>query len=229
GLTFCDGVSAMFTLDMPWHKLDATSFAWQKALGGEAAHGVIVLSPRAMERLNHYTPKWPIPKVLRLKNNDKILEKLFLGHTLNTPSMLCIEDALDALNWAISIGGLDSLTSRTNINQQLIRDWVRNSTWANFFAENEDIISKTPICIKIIHPFYLTMSEQEQRNFIKEIATILDEENVAFDIRGHMAAPPNIRLWCGPTIESSDIKLLLTWLDFAFNEVLQKLLLKSHF
>ncbi len=219
GLTLCDATSAAFAMDLPWEKLDVTTFSWQKVLGGEAAHGVIVMSPRAAERLQDYTPRWPIPKLLRLAKDKVINESLFDGATINTPSMLCVHDYLDALNWAKDMGGVRELWRKSSDNLQLVEEWVLQNEWIDFLAEEPKNRSNTSICLKFVSQWFTAMSDKEQRKTVKEFCNILSNEHVAYDIEGYRNAPPGLRLWGGSTVESSDIILLLPWLEWAYAKI----------
>ena len=219
GLTLCDATSAAFAMDLPWEKLDVTTFSWQKVLGGEAAHGVIVMSPRAAERLQEYTPRWPIPKLLRLAKDKVINESLFDGATINTPSMLCVHDYLDALNWAKDMGGVRELWRKSSDNLQLVEEWVLQNEWIEFLAEEPKNRSNTSICLKFVSQWFTAMSDKEQRKTVKEFCNILSNEHVAYDIEGYRNAPPGLRLWGGSTVESSDIILLLPWLEWAYAKI----------
>jgi len=215
GLTLCDATSAVFAQELDWNKLDATSFSWQKVLGGEAAHGVLVLSPKAIKHLETYVPQWPIPKIFRLTKNKKIIEGLFRGETLNTPSMLCVEDYLDVLSWVDSLGGYKTTIERAQNNFEIIYDWVKKNSWIDFLCEDEDNLSNTSVCLKFSEEL-AKKSDDEQRNFAKSIGKILEEEVVAFDIVNHRSAPPGLRIWSGATVEKEDIITLLPWIDWAY-------------
>ncbi|KYC40859.1 phosphoserine aminotransferase [Scytonema hofmannii PCC 7110] len=219
GLTICDATSAVFAMDIPWEKLDVVTYSWQKVLGGEAQHGVIVLSPRAVERLESYDPGRPIPKIFRLTQKGKLIEGVFKGDTINTPSMLCVEDALDGLIWAESIGGLPGLIRRSEANLAAIARWVEKSTWAAFLAENPETRSCTSICLQIKDSWFATLSSEKQAEFAKKLAKVLEQKEVAYDIASYRSAPPGIRIWGGATVETSDIEALLPWLDWAFATV----------
>ncbi|OUL33502.1 phosphoserine aminotransferase [Nostoc sp. T09] len=219
GLTICDATSAVFAMDIPWDKIDVLTYSWQKVLGGEAQHGVIVLSPRAVERLESYKPAWPIPKLFRLTQKGKLIEGIFQGDTINTPSMLCVEDALDGLTWAESIGGLPGLISRSEANLKAIATWVEQSNWADFLAENPEIRSCTSICLKIIDSWFTSQSPEAQAKCATQLAKLLEKEKVAYDIAAYRAAPPGLRIWGGATVETADIEALLPWLDWAYNTV----------
>lgn len=219
GLTICDATSAVFAMDVPWSKLDVVTYSWQKVLGGEAQHGVIVLSPRAVERLESYQPAWPIPKIFRLTKKGKLIEGIFKGDTINTPSMLCVEDALDGLAWADSIGGLPGLIRRSEANLNAIAQWVERSSWADFLAEKPQTRSCTSICLKIVDSWFTSLSPEEQAKCAKKLAKILEKQEVAYDIAPYRAAPPGLRIWGGATVETADIEALLPWLDWAYATV----------
>ena len=219
GLTICDATSAVFAMDLPWKKLDVVTWSWQKVLGGEGQHGMLVLSPRAVERLESYEPDWPMPKLFRLTKNKKLNEDIFKGSTINTPSMLCVEDQLDALNWAKSIGGLSALIMRSEKNLSVLKDWVIQSEWAEFLAEDPKTLSSTSVCLKIIDPWFVKLDENDRLGITKSIASLLESENVAYDINAYRDAPPGLRIWAGATIESDDIEALIPWLDWAYTTV----------
>jgi len=219
GLTICDATSAVFAMDMPWNKLDVVTWSWQKVLGGEAAHGMIALSPRAVDRLTSYTPAWPLPKIFQMTKNGKLIEGIFKGETINTPSMLCVEDQIDALKWSEEVGGLKGLIARSEANLAAVANWVKNSNWAAFLAEDENTISCTSICLKIIDPWFVALSPEAQAETAKKIVSVLEKENAAFDIGAYRDAPAGIRIWGGATVETADIEKLLPWLDFAWAEV----------
>lgn len=221
GLTFCDATSAVFAMAMNWEKLDVVTWSWQKVLGGEAAHGMLALSPRAVARLESYTPAWPLPKIFRLAKKGKVGLDLFAGSTINTPSMLAVEDQLDALAWADSIGGLEGLIQRSASNLATIADWVAGTPWIDFLASDPDTRSSTSICLSIVDPWFAEKSEDEQRNLIKKLVTNLEAEAVALDIGGYRDAPPGLRIWGGGTVEQSDISALLPWLDWSYNKLKQ--------
>ena len=216
GLTICDATSAAFAQALDWSKLDVTTFSWQKALGGEAAHGMIVLSPRAAERLESYKPAWPLPKLFRMTKGGKLIEGFFEGETINTPSMLCVEDYLDALNWAQEIGGLDSLMARADKNAKTIADWVEKTPWIDFLARAPGTRSNTSVCLKVIDPDVVRLPVEAQAAFAKALAGLLEKEKVAYDIGAYRDAPPGLRIWCGATVEASDVAALTQWLDWAF-------------
>ncbi|MBE9165984.1 phosphoserine transaminase [Pleurocapsales cyanobacterium LEGE 06147] len=219
GLTICDATSAVFAMDVPWDKLDVLTYSWQKVLGGEAQHGVIVLSPRAVERLENYQPAWPIPKLFRLTKKGKLIEGIFKGDTINTPSMLCVEDALDGLTWAESVGGLPGLIRRSEANLNAIANWVARSSWADFLAEKPETRSCTSICLKIVDSWFTSLSSEEQAKCAKKVAKLLEKQEVAYDIASYRAAPPGLRIWGGATVETEDIEALLPWLDWAYANV----------
>ena len=219
GLTLCDATSAVLAMDISWNKLDVTTFSWQKVLGGEAQHGILVLSPRAIQRLEEYTPTWPIPKLFRLTNKGKFQEKIFKGSTINTPSMLCIEDALNSLRWVKSIGGLDAMIKRSQSNLNIIEKWIDKTNWVEFLANDKNIRSSTSICLKIVDPWFLEKEVSEQKNILKSYFDLLEEKEAAYDINHYPSAPLGIRIWGGGTIELSNIKLLLPWLDWAWKNL----------
>ncbi len=218
GLTICDATSAAFAMALPWDKLDVTTFSWQKALGGEAAHGMIVLSPRAVARLESHTPSWPMPKLFRIAKGGKLDEGVFRGVTINTPSMLCVEDYRDALAWAESQGGLDALIARSEASLAAVARWVEASDWAAFVAEAPETCSSTSICLAITDPWFAGLSPEDRAEVAKRIAALLDEEGVAHDIGAYRAAPPGLRIWGGATVEPTDMEALLPWLDWAWDE-----------
>jgi phosphoserine aminotransferase len=223
GLTICDATSAAFAQALDWAKLDVATFSWQKALGGEAAHGMIVLGPRAVERLETYKPAWPLPKVFRMTKGGKINEGLFEGETINTPSLLCVEDYIDALQWAKNLGGLDALIGRADANAKAIADWVAKTPWVDFLARIPATRSNTSVCLKVIDPGVASLPADVQAAFAKGVASLLEKEKVAFDIGAYRDAPPGLRVWCGATVETSDVEALTRWLDFAFAQEKAKL------
>ena len=218
GLTICDATSAAFAQKLDFAKLDVVTFSWQKALGGEAAHGVLILSPRAVERLESYKPAWPLPKIFRMTKGGKLIEGIFEGETINTPSMLCVEDYIDALNWAKSIGGLDALVARADANTKAIADWKAKTSWVDFLAKSVAIRSNTSVCLKVVDPAITALPADQQAAFAKQLATLLEKEKVAYDIGAYRDAPPGLRIWCGATVEKSDVEALTAWLDWAFAE-----------
>ena len=223
GLTICDATSAAFAMDIDWSKLDVGTFSWQKCLGGEAGHGVLVLSPKAVERINSYNPPWPIPKLFQLRKNGKLNLEIFSGATINTPSMLCVEDFLDALNWTKEVGGLSGLISRSKNNLNIIKNWVSVSHWADFLCENVNNLSSTSICLKLTDPKIIDLPIEIKNNIEKNIIKLLEIEKVAFDIGSYRSAPPGLRIWGGPTVENEDIKRLLPWLDWAYQKSINNL------
>jgi phosphoserine aminotransferase len=223
GLTFCDATSAAFAQDLDWAKLDVTTFSWQKVLGGEGAHGILILSPRAVERLETYTPAWPLPKIFRLTKGGKVSLDIFEGATINTPSMLCVEDYLDALKWSASIGGLKALQDRANANLAALEAWVAKTGWVEFLAEDKAIRSNTSVCIKVVDPRVTSLDAAAQADFAKKLASVLEKEGVALDAGGYRDAPPGLRLWCGATVDTADVEAVTPWLDWAFNTVAAEL------
>jgi phosphoserine aminotransferase len=218
GLTICDATSACFAQALDWPKLDVVTFSWQKALGGEAAHGMLILSPRAVERLESYTPPRPLPKIFRLTKGGKLNPGIFEGETINTPSMLCVEDYLDTLAWAKSIGGLKALLARADANAKVIADWVATTPWIEFLARDPALRSNTSVCLKVVDPSVGKLSAEAQAAFVKSIAAALEKERVAYDIDAYRDAPPGLRIWCGSTVERADVEALTLWLDWAFAE-----------
>ena len=216
GLTICDATSAAFAQALDWGKLDAATFSWQKALGGEAAHGMLILSPRAVARLESYKPPWPMPKIFRMTKGGKLNEGIFAGETINTPSMLCVEDYLDALQWAKSIGGLKALQARADANAKTIADWVARTPWIDFLTRDPALRSNTSVCLKVVDPAVNRLAVEAQAEFVKGIAAALEKEGVAYDINAYRDAPPGLRIWCGSTVERSDVEALTAWLDWAY-------------
>jgi phosphoserine aminotransferase len=216
GLAICDATSATFAQALDWAKLDVVTFSWQKALGGEAAHGMLILSPRAVERLETYKPPWPLPKIFRMTKGNKLNESIFEGDTINTPSMLCVEDYLDALAWGKSIGGLKSLIARADANTKVIAQWVARTPWVDFLAKDAVIRSNTSVCLKIVDPAVASLSADGQAAFAKAMAGALEKEGVAYDIGAYRDAPPGLRIWCGATVEASDVEALIPWIDWAY-------------
>jgi phosphoserine aminotransferase len=220
GLAICDATSAVFAMPMPWDKLDVVTWSWQKVLGGEAAHGMIALSPRAVARLESYKPTWPMPKIFQMTKSGKVDLSIFEGSTINTPSMIAVEDALDGLKWAESIGGLPALLARSNANLAALADWVAQSSWAAFLVDRPEIRSNTSICLKIVDPAYTALAENDQAAKAKRLADLLEKEGAAYDIASYRDAPPGLRIWGGATVETSDIQALLPWLDWAYAQVM---------
>jgi phosphoserine aminotransferase len=216
GLTICDATSSAFAQDMDFAKLDVVTFSWQKVLGGEAAHGMLILSPRAVERLLTYKPAWPLPKIFRLTSGGKLIDGIFKGETINTPSMLCVEDYIAALDWAASIGGLKGLMARADANAAALNAFVDRRPWIANLAEVEATRSNTSVCLKIVDPDVLALDDEGQAAFAKGMTSLLEKENVALDAGAYRDAPAGLRIWCGSTVETSDIEALLPWLDWAF-------------
>ncbi|WP_300297031.1 phosphoserine transaminase [Ferrovibrio sp.] len=219
GLSICDATSAVFAMDLPWSKLDVTTWSWQKATGGEAAHGMIVLSPRAVQRLETYTPAWPLPKIFRMAKDGKLIEGIFKGETINTPSMLCVEDIIDALKWGESVGGLKGMIARSEANLKAIADWAAKTPWVGFLAADPAVRSNTSICLKVVDPWFTALGPKDQEAAAKQIAALLEKEGVALDIAAYRDAPPGLRIWGGATVETADVAALCPWLDWAFAEV----------
>ena len=225
GIVICDATSAAFAQDLAWDKLDVVTFSWQKALGGEAAHGVLILSPRAVARLESYTPAWPMPKLFRMtspnKNagGNKVTLDIFEGATINTPSMLAVEDAVDALKWAASIGGLAEMKRRADSNLGVLESWAQKTGWVAFLAEDPAIRSNTSVCLKVIDPKITSLAADAQADFAKKLAALLEKEGVALDVGGYRDAPPGLRIWCGATVDASDLDALTPWLDWAFASI----------
>ena len=216
GLAICDATSAVFAMPLPWQKLDVVTWSWQKVMGGEAQHGMIVLSPKAIKRLENYSPPWPMPKIFRLTSGEKLIEGIFKGETINTPSMLCAEDSLDGLRWAETVGGLAALIERSNSNLEAIVDWVEKSDWIEFLAKDSATRSNTSVCLSIVDPWFLELDPKLQSMVPKRIENLLEAEGVAYDINGYRSAPPGLRLWAGATVERSDLEALFPWLDWAY-------------
>ncbi|MBX9840175.1 MAG: phosphoserine transaminase [Xanthobacteraceae bacterium] len=216
GLTICDATSAAFAQTLDWAKLDVVTWSWQKALGGEAAHGMIALSPRAVARLESHTPAWPLPKIFRMTKGGKISEDIFEGATINTPSMLCVEDYLDTLAWGKSIGGLNALIARADANAKALADWVARTPWIEHLAADPAIRSNTSVCLKVVDPAVTALPADAQAKFVKGIAAALEKEGIAYDIDAYRDAPSGLRIWCGATVETSDVEALTLWLDWAY-------------
>ena len=219
GLTICDATSAVFALDIPWDRLDVATWSWQKAMGGEAAHGMIALGPRAVERLAGYTPPWPVPKVFRLAERGAPIEGIFRGETINTPSMICVEDALDGLRWAEEIGGLDGLMARTAANMAVLEGWVAATPWVDFLASSPATRSPTSVCLRFVDGWFERLADAEKAAVPRRIEAMLEAEGIACDINGYRSAPPGLRLWAGPTVERADLEALCAWLDWAYARV----------
>jgi len=216
GLTICDATSAAFAQRLDFSKLDVVTFSWQKVLGGEGAHGMLILSPRAVERLETYKPEWPLPKIFRLTSGGKLIEGIFKGETINTPSMLCVEDYIDALEWSQSIGGLDALIARADANVAVLDEWVARTPFIDFLAVDPAARSNTSVCLKFSDPAVAGLDAAGQQAFVKALTASLEAEKVAYDIASYRDAPPGLRIWCGATIETADLKALIPWLDWAF-------------
>lgn len=216
GLTICDATSAAFAQKLDWPKLDVVTFSWQKGLGSEAAHGMLVLSPRAVERLETYRPPWPLPKIFQLTHDGKLDEALFKGWTINTPSLLCVEDYLDALGWAKSIGGLDALIARADANARTLGAWVETTDWIDFLVEDAAIRSNTSLCLELAEPEVAQLPAAERKALVDELLEVLEEAEVAYDIGAYRLSPPGLRIWCGPTVDAPDLPLLTAWLDYAY-------------
>ena len=223
GLTICDATSAAFAQPLDWAKLDAVTFSWQKALGGEAGHGMLILSPRAVARLESYTPAWPLPKIFRMTKGGKLNAAIFEGETINTPSMLCVEDYLDALQWAKGVGGLKALIARADANTKALADWVAVTPWVDILAEDARTRSNTSVCLKVVDPAISSLSVDAQVAFIKSFAAVLEKEGAAYDVAGHRDAPAGLRIWCGATVERQDVEALTPWLDWAFMQAREAL------
>ncbi len=216
GLTICDATSAAFAQALDWPKLDVVTFSWQKVMGGEAQHGMLIISPRAVERLESYQPPWPLPKIFRLTKKGTLISEIFEGATINTPSMLCVEDYLDALQWAESLGGLKALVGRADANAAAIAAWVDGTPWIDFLAVRPETRSNTSVCLKVVDPTVTALDAKDQSAFIKRVTKLLETEGVAYDIGSYRDAPPGLRIWAGATIETSDLEALMPWLDWAF-------------
>jgi phosphoserine aminotransferase len=218
GLTICDATSAAFAQPLDWAKLDVVTFSWQKALGGEGAHGMLILSPRAVARLESYTPPWPMPKIFRMTKGGKLIGGIFEGETINTPSMLCVEDYLDALNWAKSVGGLKGMIARADANAKVIADWKAKTPWIDFLAKDPAIRSNTSVCLKVTDPAITSLPADAQSDFVKKLVAAVEKEGAGYDFAYYRDAPPGLRIWCGATVEASDVVLLTQWVDWAFAE-----------
>lgn len=218
GLSICDATSAVFAMDLPWSKLDVVTWSWQKVLGGEAAHGMLVLSPRAVERLESYTPPWPLPKIFRMTKGGKLIDGIFKGETINTPSLLATEDQIDALRWAEGAGGLKGLIGRSEANLKVIADWVAKTPWVDFLAEDAATRSCTSVCLKVVDPWFTGLSDADKAAAAKAIADRIEKEGIALDIAAYRDAPPGLRIWCGATVETVDVAALIPWLDWSFTE-----------
>ncbi|MDQ8726827.1 phosphoserine transaminase [Bradyrhizobium sp. LHD-71] len=218
GLTICDATSAAFAQKLDFAKLDVVTFSWQKALGGEAAHGMLILSPRAVARLESYKPSWPLPKIFRMTKGGKLNEGIFEGETINTPSMLCVEDYLDTLNWAKSVGGLKGLMARADANTKVLSDWAAKTPWVDFLATDAAIRSNTSVCMKVVDPQVTALAADKQAEFAKALVNAIETEGAGYDLGAYRDAPPGLRIWCGATVEAKDVEALTQWLDWAFAE-----------
>ncbi|MEE2654571.1 MAG: phosphoserine transaminase [Pseudomonadota bacterium] len=224
GLAICDGTSAVFAMEIPWTKLDVVTYSWQKVMGGEGQHGILILSPRAIERLENHNPSWPLPKIFRLTSGGRVIEGIFRGETINTPSMVCVEDALDGLKWAEEIGGKKALFERSNNNLRAIENWVYKTAWIGFLAETPEIRSNTSVCLSIIDQWFCNLSKDQKALIPKKIDALLESENVAYDINGYRDAPPGLRIWAGATISTQDLQKLFPWLEWAYASVKAELM-----
>jgi phosphoserine aminotransferase len=218
GLSICDATSAVFAMPLPWSKLDVVTWSWQKVMGGEAAHGMMALSPRAVQRLESYTPSWPLPKIFQMTKGGKLIEGIFEGETINTPSMLCVEDYLDALDWAKSVGGLKGLMARADANTKVLADWKAKTPWIDFLAKDPAIRSNTSVCMKVVDPAVAALTADAQADFAKKLVAAVEKEGAGYDLGAYRDAPPGLRIWCGATVEASDVAALTQWLDWAFAE-----------
>jgi phosphoserine aminotransferase len=216
GLTFCDATSAAFAQDLDWPKLDIVTYSWQKVLGGEAAHGMLILSPRAVKRLESYTPAWPLPKIFRLTSGGKLIEGIFAGETINTPSMLCVEDYIDALEWAQSVGSLRGLMARCDANAKAVADFVAQKPFLGFLAKDPATRSNTSVCLTFVDPAVTVLSPEAQASFAKDVAALLEKEGVGLDLGSYRDAPPGLRIWCGATVDTSDVAALMPWIEWAY-------------
>ncbi|MBI1358695.1 MAG: phosphoserine transaminase [Alphaproteobacteria bacterium] len=216
GLVFCDATSAVFAMPIDWSKVDVLTYSWQKVLGGEGAHGMLILSPRAIQRLETYTPAWPMPKLFRMAKGGKVTEGIFAGETINTPSMLAVEDYLDALGWVESLGGVEAMYKRSDANLAVMEKWVAKTPWVEFLAADPKVRSNTSVTFSIVDPRVTKLDEAGQQAFVKSFTGLLEKEGAAFDIGGYKAAPPGLRIWCGATVDASDLEAVTPWLDWAF-------------
>jgi phosphoserine aminotransferase len=223
GITICDATSAAFAQDLDFAKLDVVTFSWQKALGGEGAHGVLILSPKAVARLESYTPAWPMPKLFRMTKAGKVSLDIFEGATINTPSMLCVEDAIDSMKWGQSIGGLSAMQGRADANLGVLEAWVEKTAWVEFLPSRKDIRSNTSVCIKVVDARVTALSDDAQADFAKKFASLLEKEGAALDVGGYRDAPPGLRIWCGATVDTADVDALTPWLDWAFEQTVSEL------
>jgi phosphoserine aminotransferase len=219
GLAICDATSAVFAMDLPWPKLDVITWSWQKVMGGEGAHGMLVLSPRAVKRLESYSPPWPLPKIFRMTSGGKFSEAIFKGDTINTPSLLCVEDAIDGLLWGESVGGLKGLIARSQANLAAVEKFVAGRRWLGFLASDKAIRSNTSVCLSIVAPWFIALPAERQAQAAKKMADLLENEKAGYDLGSYRDAPPGLRIWCGATVETSDLEALLPWLDWAYGEI----------
>jgi phosphoserine aminotransferase len=219
GLAICDATSAVFAMDLPWPKLDVVTWSWQKVMGGEGAHGMLVLSPRAIQRLESYSPPWPMPKIFRLTAGGKFSEAIFKGDTINTPSLLCVEDAIDGLKWGEGVGGLKGLMARSSANLAVLEKFVAERKWISFLAGDKAIRSNTSVCLNITAPWFAALPADKQAAAAKKMADLLEDEKAGYDVGSYRDAPPGLRIWCGATVEKSDLEALLPWLDWAYAEI----------
>src|SRR6202795_3795610 len=219
GLSICDATSAAFAQPLDWNKLDVVTFSWQKALGGEAAHGMLILSQRAVERLETYKPAWPLPKIFRMTKGGKLIDGIFVGETINTPSMLCVEDYLDALNWGKSVGGLKALIARADANTKVLADWKAKTPWIDFLAKDPAIRSNTSVCMKVVDPAITSLTPDAQADFAKKLVALVEKEGAGYDFAHYRDAPAGLRIWCGATVEAKDVALLTQWIDWGFAEM----------
>lgn len=216
GLTICDATSAVYAMPMPWRKLDVVTYSWQKVLGGEGQHGILILSPRALQRLEAHQPAWPMPKIYKLTKKGKVNEAFFQGEVINTPSMLCVEDVIDALQWVKSLGGASAMVARTDANFNVLADWVARTPWIGFLAKDPATISTTSVCLAFTDPAVVALGDEAKANFAKRVSTLLEKEGAALDINSYRDAPPGLRIWLGATVEQSDVEALLPWLEWAY-------------
>jgi phosphoserine aminotransferase len=216
GLTICDATSAVYAMPLPWNKLDVVTYSWQKVLGGEAQHGMLVMSPRALARLASHTPTWPIPKIYRMTKKGKVNDAIFEGEVINTPSMLCVEDAIDALQWVKNLGGAEAMIARTNANYKVLADWIERTPWIDFLAQNPATRSTTSICMVFSDPEFLRLNEESRTAFAKRVNSLLEKEGAALDAGSYRDAPPGLRIWAGGTVQAEDVEALLPWIEWAF-------------
>lgn len=224
GLRICDATSAVFAYDLPWDRLDVVTWSWQKVMGGEAQHGMIVMSPKAISRLQDYRPAWPMPKIFQLRNSDgSVNDEFFEGITLNTPSMMCVSDALDSLRWIDSIGGVTAVQARVTENAHIVEEWVYSKSWIDFLAEQPGTRSKTSICLQFVAPEFMALAEKTRKSVVDRIVTLLEDEKVAYDIKSYKTAPIGLRIWCGTTVEAGDLRAMLPWIEWAYHTVMSEI------